>query len=65
MADPQRSYRCHYTPLDRDGFPVPNESGILPFVQVQAPSAESAQRTAWATVGAPITHVERLEPTHG
>ena len=46
MQTSERSYRCHYTPTDRDGFPVPTETGILPFVQVQAAGAEAAQRAA-------------------
>lgn len=56
-----RSYRCTYTPLDRDGYPQPNETGVLPTVQVRAHSAEQAQRAAYATVRAPIVQVERLE----
>lgn len=56
-----RSYRCHYTPLDRDGFPVPSDSGLQPFVQVKAANAEHALRAAFATIGCPISHVERLE----
>lgn len=56
-----RSYRCHYTPLDRDGFPVPSDSGLLPFVQVKACNAEHALRAAFATIRCPISHVERLE----
>ena len=56
-----RSYRCTYSPLDRDGYPQPNETGVLPAVQVQAHSAEQAQRVAFATVRAPIVQVERLE----
>lgn len=56
-----RSYRCTYTPLDRDGFPVLSEPGLLPHIQVQARSAEDAQRKAWATLGSPIVMVERLE----
>jgi hypothetical protein len=58
---PTRSYRCHYTPLDRDGYPVASEAGLLPFVQVKAPNAEHAQRAAFAAIGCPISHVERLE----
>ena len=58
---PTRSYRCHYTPLDRYGFPVPSDSGLLPFVQIKACNAEHAQRAAFATIGCPISHVERLE----
>jgi hypothetical protein len=61
LAIDTRSYRCHYAPLDRDGFPVASESGLLPFVQVKATSAELAQRAAHATTGCPICFVERLE----
>ena len=56
-----RSYRCHYTPLDRNGFPGPSDSGLLPFVQVKATNAEHALRAAFATIRCPISHVERLE----
>lgn len=57
-----RSYRCHYTPKDRDGWPLPCESGVLPFVQVQATDAEAAQRAAFALTGCSIAEVQRLEP---
>jgi len=57
-----RSYRCHYTPKDRDGWPVPCETGVLPFVQVQATDAEAAQRAAYALTGCSIDTVERIEP---
>lgn len=63
MQTPERSYRCHYTPLDRDGFPVATESGVLPFIQVKACDAEAAQRSAHALTGCPINEVERLDPT--
>lgn len=56
-----RSYRCHYTPTDRDGFPVPCETGVLPFVQLRAAGAEQAQRAAHAVTGCPIAEVQRLE----
>jgi hypothetical protein len=56
-----RSYRCHYTPLDGSGFPVPSDSGLQPFVQVKTDNAEHALRAAFATVGCPISHVERLD----
>jgi hypothetical protein len=59
---PARSYRCTYTPLDRDGFPVPCDTGVLPFVQVRAANAEDAQRAANALTGCPITEVQRLDP---
>lgn len=55
------SYRCTYTPLDRDRVPVLNDTGVLPAVQVRARNAEEAQRLAFATVGCPIVVVERLE----
>ncbi len=61
MQTPASSYRCHYTPLDRDGFPVLTDTGILPFVQVQASGAEAAQRAAHAVTGCPIAEVQRLE----
>lgn len=61
MQTASRSYRCHYTPLDLNGFPVPSDSGLLPFVQVKASNAEHALRAAFATIRCPISHVERLE----
>jgi hypothetical protein len=57
----KRSYRCFYTPLDREGYPIPADSGVLPFVQVQADNAEHAQRAAFNTTGCPVASVERLE----
>lgn len=56
-----RRYRAYYAPLDRDRFPVPCDTGVLPFVQVQANDAEAAQRAAHALTGCPIASVERLE----
>lgn len=62
QREEQRTYRCHYTPLDRDGAPVASESGVLPFVQVRAADAESARIAAYTrTGGCPIVEVERLE----
>lgn len=61
MQTNPRSYRCTYTPLDRDGWPVPCESGVQPYIQVQAASAEDAQRKAHHLVRSPIAHVERLD----
>jgi hypothetical protein len=61
MHETPRRYRCSYQPQDRDRVPVLSDTGVLPFVQVQARSAEEAQRAAWATVGAPIVVVERVE----
>lgn len=61
MQTSERSYRCSYNPLDRDGFPVPADTGVLPFVQVQADDAEQAQRAAHALTGCPISEVQRLE----
>lgn len=58
---PQRSYRCAYHPKDRYGAPVPCDTGVLPFVQLKAPSAEQAQRSAQAVTGCAIVNVERLE----
>lgn len=62
MGPKVRRYRCTYTPLDRDGHPVPSDTGVLPYVQVQAANAEDAQRLAYATVGCPIAEVQRVEP---
>lgn len=62
MQTTPRSYRCTFTPLDRDGLPVPCDTGVLPFVQVQATSAEDAQRIAHALKGCPIVEVQRLDP---
>lgn len=56
-----RSYRCTYSPLDRDGAPALNDTGVLPHLQVQARNAEDAQRVAFAILKAPIVQVERLE----
>jgi hypothetical protein len=56
------SYRCHYHPQDRDGWPLPNESGVLPFLQLKASSAEDAQRKAHHATGCAIAEVQRLEP---
>lgn len=60
-AAARRSYRCTYTPLDRDGWPVASESGVLPSVRVQAASAEQARIAAHAVVRCPICDVERLD----
>lgn len=62
MQTSERSYRCSYFPTDRDSFPVPADTGVLPFVQVQARDAEHAQRAAHAVTGCPISEVQRLEP---
>jgi len=56
-----RSYRCTYTPLDRDRIPVLNDTGVLPVIKVRAANAEDAQRRAHAKVNSPIVMVERLE----
>lgn len=61
MQTSKRSYRCSYTPQDRNGYPVATDNGVLPFVQVQAPGAEEAIRLAHATTGCPITEALRIE----
>lgn len=63
MQTPTRSYRCSYNPIDRDGFPVPTDTGVLPYVHVKADNAEQAQRAAHALTGCPISEVQRLDPT--
>lgn len=61
MQTSERSYRCSYTSIDRNGFPVPAETGVLPFVQLRADGAEQAQHLAHALTGCPIDEVQRLE----
>jgi hypothetical protein len=56
-----RSYRCHYHPNDRNGFPAACDTGVLPFVQVKARDAEHAQRVAHDLTGCSISNVERLD----
>jgi len=58
---PTRSYRCTYHPNDPNGYPVPAETGVLPFVQVRALNAEAAQRAAHHVTGCAIASVERVE----
>lgn len=58
---PLRSYRCNYHPKAPGGYPVPADTGVLPFVQLKAPNAEAAQRAAHAVTGCAIDSVERLE----
>lgn len=58
---PARSYRCSYHPKDAAGYPVAAETGVLPFVQLKAHSAEHAARAAHAVTGSPIASVERVE----
>jgi hypothetical protein len=59
--DSPRSYRCHYHPKDRSGFPAACDTGVLPFVQVKARDAEHAQRVAHGLTGCSISNVERLD----
>jgi len=56
-----RSYRCYHHPLDRDRFPAPSETGVLPFVQLRAANAEDALRAAHHLTGCPIVNVERQD----
>lgn len=56
-----RTYRAYYTPLDQFRVPVATETGVLPFVQLQAANAEVAQRSAHAMTGCPIDRVERMD----
>lgn len=62
MSINERRYRAYYSPLDRDGFPVSSDTGVLPFVQIKADSAEQALTQAYALVGCPISEVQRLDP---
>lgn len=61
MLDRSRSYRCHYHPQDGGGYPMPADTGVLPFVQVQATSAEDALRKAHAVTGCAVAAAERME----
>lgn len=54
-------YRCYYHPVDRYGAPVPNPSGSLPSVDIEARSQAEAERLAFAKVKAPIAETERLQ----
>lgn len=60
-AAPTSPYRAFYTPLDKNGWPVATENGVLPFVRLQATSAEHAIRAAQHATGCPIDSVERLD----
>lgn len=51
-----RSYRAYYWPAE-----LPAETGVLPFVQLRAATAEKAQVAAHHVTGRPIDRVERLE----
>ena len=56
-----RSYRCHYHPKDRNGHPAACDTGVLPFIQVNARDAEQALRVAHQLTGCSISNVERLD----
>lgn len=58
---PSRRYRCSYHPKDTQGFPTLADTGVLPFVQLRANTAEEAQRKAHARTGCAIAQVERIE----
>lgn len=54
-------YRCYYTPQTAEGWVVPSESGVLPFIDVDATDAEHAMRQAHHAKSAPISEVVRLD----
>lgn len=58
---PTRRYRCAYHPRDAWGNPQVSESGVLPTVQLRAPSAEHARRVAHVVTGCVIESVEQIE----
>jgi len=58
-----RRYRAFYAPKDSNGYPVATDTGVLPFVQVQAADAEAAQRAAFALTGCSIADVQRIDDT--
>lgn len=59
QSNSTRSYRCYYHPRADQ----PAETGVLPFVQVKAASADHAMRSAHAVLGLTIDRAERIEPT--
>ena len=61
MHKPPSSYRCFFVPKDHFGHLTPYESGVLPFIQVKASSAEVATRVAHHVTGCPVSSVERIE----
>lgn len=54
---PLRSYRCYYYPRHDE----PAHVGVLPFVQLKASDADSAQRLAQHVTARPVAIVERRE----
>lgn len=58
---PTRSYRCHYHPKAPGGQSVPADTGVMPFIQLKATNAETAQRAAHHITGCAIDGVERIE----
>lgn len=55
------TYRCYYTPKSNWGQPVLSEAGVLPYVQLEAMSAENALRAAHHVTGCPVAEAERLD----
>ena len=55
------TYRCYYTPTSDWGQPAPAEAGVLPYLQLQASSAENALRAAHHVTGCPGAEAERLD----
>lgn len=53
---PTASYRAFLVPAGSD-----TSTGVLPFVQLRAASAEHALRLAHAVTGHPVSHVERRD----
>jgi hypothetical protein len=62
MQTTDRTYRCTFQPLDRDGYPVPCETGVMPYLVLMARDAEAAQRLAFDRCKAPIVGVDRIDP---
>ena len=59
QVTPTHSYRAYLRPNG-----LLSESGVLPFIQLRAPSAEHAARAAHAVTGKAVDSVERIEPAH-
>jgi hypothetical protein len=53
-------FECFFHPRSRAGVPIPNESGELPSVIVDAADSKAAAAAAKKQVGHPITETVRI-----
>ena len=61
MRKDKQLYRCNYTPLTIDKYPVASESGVQPHVEVLACNAEEAMQLAHKQTGCPVETPVRIE----